>query len=222
MASTSSSRRNAAGGTEADPPVRGAILAGGGATRYGGRPKGLEPVGGVRILDRLVDAFQAALGELPLLVANDSGADQWRPDLAVIPDTIAGAGALGGLHAAVAYEPRPVVCVAWDMPFVPAGLIALLASGLGEADAVLPASAGRRGLEPMCAGYGPACRGPIEEAIARGDLRAISFHPAVRISILSPEVVAAFGDPAALFFNINAPDDLTQADKLWQQLASSR
>jgi molybdopterin-guanine dinucleotide biosynthesis protein A len=221
LASTSSSRRNAAGGTDA-APVRGAILAGGGATRYGGRPKGLEPVGGVRILDRLVDAFQAALGELPLLVANDPGADQWRPDLAVIPDTIPGAGALGGLHAAVAYEPRPVVCVAWDMPFVPPGLIAALARGLGEADAVLPASGGRRGLEPMCAGYGPGCRGPMERAIARGDLRAISFHSAVRISILSPDAVSAFGDPAVLFFNINSPDDLTQADALWQQLASSR
>jgi len=221
LASTSSSRRNAAGGTDA-APVRGAILAGGGATRYGGRPKGLEPVGGVRILDRLVDAFQAALGELPLLVANDPGAASWRPDLAVIPDTIPGAGALGGLHAAVAYETRPVVCVAWDMPFVPAGLIAALARGLGEADAVLPASGGRRGIEPMCAGYGPGCRVPMEEAIARGDLRAISFHSAVRTSILSPESVAAFGDPAVLFFNINSPDDLTQADALWQQLASSR
>ena len=37
--------------------VRGAILAGGGATRFDGRPKGLERVGGTRILDRLVDAF---------------------------------------------------------------------------------------------------------------------------------------------------------------------
>jgi molybdopterin-guanine dinucleotide biosynthesis protein A len=108
------------------------------------------------------------------------------------------------------------------MPFVPAGLIATLADGLGEADAVLPASEGPRGVEPMCAGYGPACRRPMEEAIARGDLRAISFHPAVRTCILSPETVAAFGDPATLFFNINAPDDLIQADALWQHLASSR
>jgi molybdopterin-guanine dinucleotide biosynthesis protein A len=222
LASTSSSRRSADGATEAGPPVRGAILAGGGATRYGRRPKGLEPVGGVRILDRLVDAFRTALGELPLLVANDPGAARWRPDLTVIPDTIPGAGALGGLHAAVAYEARPVVCVAWDMPFVPPGLIAALARGLGEADAVLPASGGRRGVEPMCAGYGPACRRPMEEAIARGDLRAISFHPAVRTCILPPESVAAFGDPAALFFNINTPDDLIQADALWQHLASSR
>ena len=34
--------------------IRGAVLAGGGATRFDRRPKGLETVGGVRILDRLV------------------------------------------------------------------------------------------------------------------------------------------------------------------------
>src|SRR4029077_13200752 len=42
--------------------VTGAILGGGGATRFGGRPKGLERVGGVRILDRLVEVFVEALG----------------------------------------------------------------------------------------------------------------------------------------------------------------
>ena len=50
--------------------MNGAIVAGGLATRFGGKPKGLEPVGGVRMLDRLVDAFVTACGGLPLLIAN--------------------------------------------------------------------------------------------------------------------------------------------------------
>ena len=58
--------------------VRGAILAGGEARRMGGTPKGLLPVGGVRILDRLVAAFQEALGGLPLLVANAPDAGSWN------------------------------------------------------------------------------------------------------------------------------------------------
>jgi molybdopterin-guanine dinucleotide biosynthesis protein A len=107
------------------------------------------------------------------------------------------------------------------MPFVPAALLRRLAEGLLEADAVLPSSGGRRGVEPMCAGYGPACRAPIEAAIVRGDLRAIAFHSAVRACILPPEAVAACGDPALLFFNVNTPDDLKQADALWRRLASS-
>ncbi|HEX5004503.1 MAG TPA: molybdenum cofactor guanylyltransferase [Gemmatimonadales bacterium] len=201
--------------------VRGAILAGGGATRFGGRPKGLESVGGIRILDRLVNAFHEALGALPLLIANDPAAPDWRPDLRVLPDIHPGAGALGGLLSAVRAGPGPVVCAAWDMPFVPPALLRRLAVELAGADAVLPASGGRRGVEPMCAAYGPACGPAIESAIARGDLRAIAFHSAVRTCILPAETVAGFGDPSILFFNVNAPDDLTQADVLWRRLASS-
>ena len=216
-------KRSAAVGT--DPgrrQVRGAILAGGGATRFGGRPKGLELVGGVRILDLLVERFLEALGALPLLIANDPDAAAWRTGLDVLPDIYPGAGALGGILTAVSADPAPVVCVAWDMPFVPAPLLRRLAAELERADAVLPASGGRRGVEPMCAGYGPACESPIRSAIAAGDLRAISFHSAVRTCILPAETVAAFGDPSTLFFNVNSQDDLTQADALWRRLASSQ
>jgi molybdopterin-guanine dinucleotide biosynthesis protein A len=202
--------------------VRGAILAGGGATRYGGRPKGLESVGGRRILDRLAEAFVSAFGTLPLLVANDPEAAGWIPELIVRADVRPGAGALGGILTAVSAGPEPVVCVAWDMPFVPPALLHRLAEELRDADAVLPSSAGRRGVEPMCAGYGPACGPAIERAIDDGDLRAIAFHSAVRTCILPPEAVAAIGDPALLFFNVNTPDDLQQADALWRRLASSR
>ena len=89
-------------------------------------------------------------------------------------------------------------------------------------DAVLPASGGRRGVEPMCAGYGPRCQSAIEAAIAAGDLRAIAFHSAVRTCILPAETIAGFGDPSTLFFNVNSQDDLTQAEALWRRLASSQ
>jgi molybdopterin-guanine dinucleotide biosynthesis protein A len=216
-------KRSAAVGTDPERrQVRGAILAGGGATRFGGRPKGLELVGGARILDLLVERFLEALGALPLLVANDPDAAAWRTGLDVVPDVHPGAGALGGILTAVSADPAPVVCVAWDMPFVPASLLRVLAAELAGADAVLPASGGRRGVEPMCAGYGPACASPIRAAIAAGDLRAISFHSAVRTCILPAEAVAAYGDPSTLFFNVNSQDDLTQADALWRRLASSQ
>ena len=202
--------------------MRGAILAGGGATRFGGRPKGLEAVGGERILDRLVRSFTDALGTAPLLVANDAGAGSWRDDLTVTADVLAGQGSLGGILTAVSAAPAPVVCVAWDMPFVPAALIRTLAAGLDAADVCIPASDGRRGLEPLCAAYGPACREAIERSVAAGDLRAIGFHPAVRVRILPLDAVRALGDPAELFFNVNTAEDLALAEEIWRTRASSR
>ena len=194
--------------------VAGAVLAGGGATRFEGRPKGLARVGGARILDRLVDVFGEALGAAPLLVANAPDAPTWRPDLRVVADIRPGMGSLGGIYTAVVEAPAPVVCVAWDMPFVTPGLVRALADGLAEWDAFLPESDGRRGVEPLCAAYGPACAAAIAASLEAGDLRAIGFHRAVRVGRLPLEAVRRLGDPARLFFNINTADDLARADAL--------
>jgi molybdopterin-guanine dinucleotide biosynthesis protein A len=201
--------------------TRGAILAGGGATRFGGKPKGLEIVGGERILDRLARTLTTALGEPPLLVANAPDAGTWRPDLRTVADVRPGFGALGGIYTAVVESPAPVVCIAWDMPFVSESLILALVEGLEQADAVLPQSDGRRGVEPLCAAYGPACADAITASLAAGDLRAIGFHDRIRVGILPLEQVRAFADPDLLFFNVNTVDDLAKADQLWHQRASS-
>jgi len=207
-------------GPSANPPIRSAILAGGGATRFGGQPKGLERVGGERIIDRLVVECERAFGAAPLLVANAPEARAWQPDLRVVPDTRPGLGSLGGIYTAVLEAPAPVVCVAWDMPFVSATLLAALAAGLAHYDAFLPESDGRRGVEPLCAAYGPACAAAIAASADAGDLRAIGFHARIRVGVLPLDEVRRLGDPARLFFNVNTADELTRAEALWH--ASSR
>jgi len=199
--------------------VNGAVLAGGAARRYGGNPKGLLTVGGRRILDRVVDAVQAVTGTPPLLIANASDAAAWRPDLKTLADARPGLGTLGGIYTAVTAAPGPVLCVAWDMPFVPEALLRVLSDRMatGGYDAVLPESSGRRGLEPLCAIYGPACAPAIARRLDQGDLMAISFHADVRIGIVPLAEVRRFGDPDELFFNVNTPDDLARAEALWQR-----
>ena len=199
--------------------MRGAVLAGGAASRYGGAAKGLVAVAGRRLLDRVVDGVQAVTGAPPLLIANAPGASAWRPDLKTIPDARPGCGSLGGIYTAVTAAPEPVLCVAWDMPFVPECLLRVLIEGASNYDAFLPESSGRRGLEPLCAVYGPACGPAIERRLETGDLKAISFHADVRVGILSLAQVRAFGDPAELFFNVNTPDDLERAEALWRRRA---
>ena len=163
----------------------------------------------------------AALGEPPLLVANAPDAGSWRPDLRTVSDVRPGFGALGGIYTAVMSAPAPVVCVAWDMPFVSELLIRALAEGLDQHDAMLPQSDGRRGVEPLCAAYGPACRDAIAASLSAGDLRAIGFHDRIRVGILPLERVRALADPDLLFFNVNTADDLARADQLWRRRASS-
>jgi molybdopterin-guanine dinucleotide biosynthesis protein A len=113
-----------------------------------------------------------------------------------------------------------VLCVAWDMPFVPVELLRALVEGARDYDAFLPESDGRRGMEPLCAVYGPACRAAIERQLAApppGDLRVIGFHAQVKVGTLPLDRVRAFGDPAELFFNVNHPEDLQRAEGVWRR-----
>jgi len=170
------------------------------------------------MLDRVVDAVTAATGEPPLLVANAPDGPTWRPDLRTIPDARPGLGSLGGIYTAVAAGAEPVLCVAWDMPFVPVELLRALIAGARGYDVFLPQGDGRRGLEPLCAVYGPACRAAIERQLASGgDLRVIGFHAHVKVGTLPLERVRAFGDPAELFFNVNYPEDLERAEGVWRR-----
>jgi molybdopterin-guanine dinucleotide biosynthesis protein A len=196
----------------------GVILAGGAASRFGGAPKGLERVEGRRIIDRVAAALREVTDEL-LLVANAPAADSWLPGVRTVRDLREGAGALGGLHSALTHAGDAVLLVAWDMPFVSAALLGELRR-LGQeggsthiADAVLPESDGsRRGVEPLCAWYAPACLPAITQRLDAGDLRVVGFHDAVRVVRMPIARVRDFGDPARLFSNVNTRDDLAAAE----------
>jgi molybdopterin-guanine dinucleotide biosynthesis protein A len=165
--------------------VTGAILAGGLSTRYGGLPKGLERVHGVRIIDRVRAALEGVVDDM-LLIANDPHASDWLSGVRCESDVLRDVGSIAGIHAALVHAGGPVLAVAWDMPFVPVGLLRALRDAGGPWDAVVPESDSRRGLEPLCAYYGPA-RVPATD-------------------------VAAFGDPALLFMNVNTPEERVLAE----------
>ena len=192
-------------------PCTGVILAGGAASRYGGSPKGLERVGGQRIIDRVAGALREVTDDL-LLVANHPSAADWLPGVPVQADLVPNAGGLGGIHAALHRARSPVLIVAWDMPFVPASLLGRLRELGDAADVAVPESGSRRGLEPLCAFYAPTCLPFIEQSLAQGDLRVVGFHAHVRVARLPADEVSAFGDPALLFMNVNTPDDLALAE----------
>jgi len=194
-------------------PCTGVILAGGQSSRYGGRPKGLERVHGSRVIDRVAGVLAAETDSL-LLIANDPDAASWLPGVRVESDVRPGIGSLGGIHAALVHARTPVIVVAWDMPFVPQGLIAELRARGEDADVVAPESgSSRRGLEPLCAFYSQACVAPIERALDADDRRVVAFFEHVRVARVTAEDVRRFGDPERLFMNVNTPGELALAEQ---------
>ena len=194
-----------------DTRVTGVVLAGGLSTRYGGLPKGLERIRGVRIIDRVRAALEPVVDDL-LLIANDDRASEWLPDVPCAGDVLRDVGSVAGIHAALVHAGTPVLVVAWDMPFVPSGLLRTLREAGRDSDAAVPESDSRRGLEPLCAFYAAACVPAIERRLAAGDRRVIGFYEDVRVARLGAEQVASYGDPALLFMNVNTPEERILAE----------
>ena len=193
--------------------VTGVILAGGRSTRFGGRPKGLETVGGVRIVDRVAAALGAVCDAL-LVVANVPDAAAWLPGVRVAPDLRPGAGALGGLHAALAHARTAILVVAWDMPFVGPPLLAALRDlGRAGARAALPLHPDGH-LEPLCAYYDAACVHDAARLLAAGERRARALGESVDAAVLDGAALAALGDPRLLLASVNTPAELARADAL--------
>lgn len=194
----------------------GAILAGGASRRFGS-PKALARVGGRMIVERVRGALAEVVDEV-VVIANEPAifADLGLPTR---PDDVAGLGALGGIVTALRWareEGRPgALCVACDMPFVaPALLRTLLDRADGAADAVVPESRGRRGMEPLCAWYSVHALGAAE-AMAASEERALHvFVDRVRTKRIPLAEVERVGDPEVLFLNVNTLEDHRRAMEL--------
>ena len=190
----------------------GAIVAGGGAVRFGGAPKGLQRVGGIRIIDRVAAALSAVTSEL-VVVSNAPDANRWIAGVRAFGDVRPERGSLVGIHTALSCARGDVLVVAWDMPFVSTELLALICGRRGAAAAVIPESPS--GHEPFCALYTTACLPIIEAALDAGDLRlsrVLARLPS--IETISMSEIGAIGDPATLLFNVNTPNDLARAEAI--------
>ena len=188
-------------------------LAGGASRRFSGARKGLETVGGRRILDTVVAALRAVCDDV-LLAANDPDAPQWIPGLTVVRDRLPGSGGLAGVDAALQRAPGGVIVVAWDMPFVTPELIRALsgAASAHDADLVIPESESPYGFEPFCAFYSTRLAPALAGFLERGGGAAREFVRQVpHVHRIPLAEVATLGDAERMFFSVNTPEDLERA-----------
>jgi len=199
--------------------VVGAILAGGLARRMGGGDKGLVRVGGAPILGHVIERLAPQVDAV-MLNANGDPTRFADFGLPVLADSIQGypgplAGVLAGLEwtAANRRQARFVVTAAGDTPFLPRNLVALLVGAAeGErADMAVAASGGRS--HPVFALWPVALAEPLRRAIVGEEIRKVdTFTARYRVA------TAMFDDqPIDPFFNINTPEDLAEAERLWER-----
>ena len=196
-----------------------AILAGGGATRFGGRDKSALVVDGATMLDRQLDALAPVTDDV-MIVGRDvahgfqpCGHSPGRAAPRLVADIVPGCGPLGGLHAALtAMRGDALFLIACDMPYVSSGLIAHLFSLAGGADVVVPRS--ERGYHPLCAVYTRACLEPAAAQIAERRLTMRDLVDRMRTRVVPIEEIRRFGDPDRLLANVNTPADYAGLESL--------
>jgi molybdenum cofactor guanylyltransferase len=186
------------------PGCTGVLIAGGRATRMGGVPKGLLRVGGEPIAARALRLF-GELFDAALVVANDP-APYAALGATIVPDAVAGKGAPGGVHAALAAARTEwVFTAACDMPFLAPGPIAWLAARRTRAPAVLVRFGGR--LEPLHAFWARGCLPVVEGLLRAGHPSLQELARAVSAHVVD-EAEWRTVDPAGRAFeNANTPDD---------------
>ena len=193
-------------------PVSIAILAGGASSRMG-QDKGLLPLLGIPLVERVLLQVHG-LAEKVMLVTNQP--DEYRRfGIPMRADVRPGMGPLGGVYSALLHATHDCTLVlSCDMPFVSRPLLEhMLALGPGW-DAVVPRLEGTRRVEPLRAVYSKSCIEPIATALAAGRRRMISFFEDVNVRYVEIDEIEPFDPGAGTFFNINTPADLSVAQDL--------
>jgi len=188
-----------------------AILAGGQATRFGGRDKSALLVNGRSILDRQLASLVPLTDDL--MIVGDRVVAAGAIALRAIPDAVPGCGPLGGLHAALtAARGDVLLLVACDMPYLSAPFAEYLLSLAGDADIVVPES--ERGYHPLCAVYTRACLEPAAAQLADRQLKMRELVDRMRTRVVPIEDIRRFGDPHRLLANVNTPADYAGLEAL--------
>jgi molybdopterin-guanine dinucleotide biosynthesis protein A len=195
-------------------PPAAAILAGGRARRFGGIHKGTLRIGGQRIIERLIAVLRHVAD--PVFIVAAEREPYVDLGLEIVPDVVAGRGALGGIYTGIVRSPRDrVVIVACDMPFLSERLLVRMTAS-SDADIVIPRT--ERGYEPLCALYSKACAEPIRGRLERGLLQASRLPEELRVEEIGPEILATYDPDGLLFVNVNTPHDYERALGLFESM----
>lgn len=187
-------------------PLLGVVLAGGNSRRFGS-PKALARLHGKQLW-RLAAERLASVCDRVEVSANDARvAGAVGATAGVFADRRAGAGPLGGIHAAwgraVELGSKGVLVAAVDTPWVPKETLRQLAGQWrAHGRPSVAASGPPWGFEPLTAVYPVSSLEPLEAALRRGVRKAGEFARS-----LDPLVVDT-GTAPARFRSVNRPEDL--------------
>ncbi|MDT8306641.1 MAG: molybdenum cofactor guanylyltransferase [Anaerolineae bacterium] len=191
------------------------IQAGGRSSRMG-EDKGLVALAGRPMIEHVLTRV-AGLSDETLITTNEPD-DYEYLGLRMASDPEPGAGALPGLRTALeAARGDTVLVLACDLPFVNRLLLEYMLEQSNEADVVVPRW--NETYQTLHAVYNrKRTLRAVEQALAEGERRMISFYPQLRVRTVTAEEIQQFDPKGRSFFNVNTPEELQEAERLLAEL----
>jgi len=127
-------------------------------------------------------------------------------------DVLRGLGPLGGLITALEWARevglRGAFLLGCDMPLVDAALVGRILDFRGSRKgALVPASAGPLGMEPLCAAYSLDCLGPARELARSGHRSMKALLDSFDFDLIPLEDLGDEEDTAVAFTNVNTIEE---------------
>jgi molybdenum cofactor guanylyltransferase len=188
-----------------DATTAGVILAGGRASRMGGRDKAFAAVDGEPIAVRTVRLFQ---GLFEQVIVSTNRPERFQGfGVETVADLRPGSGPLAGIEAAMLASRHPwLFVVACDMPGLDADVIRWLLARPRTADAVVPRW--DADVEPLHALYGVHTLPAVRACLGTGRQALRDFLPAIRVDYVGEDELRALRGAARSLLNVNTPEEL--------------
>lgn len=197
--------------------IAGVLLAGGQSRRFGEGDKCLRELNGMTLLEH---AARNAAPQVGALILNINGDEERFPDLGlpVLHDSIEGhAGPLAGVLSAMDCVSEHVPQAAWiatfatDAPFVPVNWVQRVLAAITREDADMGTVSSGGRTHPVFGLWPVNKRFELRKALEQEGLRKVDAWTA-RYKVATVNFDDDLPNGRDPFFNINTPEDLTEAE----------
>lgn len=188
-----------------------AILVGGQSRRMGTDKAmlTLDP-DGPTVVESIARKLRKITDEVFLVGA--APADYASLGLTRLPDIFPGAGALGGIHSALAASTKPhVLIVGCDLPFLSVNLLRYMASLPRDYDILVPLL---EQLQPLHAIYARTCLPVVEQQLQAGQFKVSGWFEQVTVRKIDRADISMYDPMLLSTFNMNTPEHLAFAKQV--------
>ena len=190
------------------------ILAGGKASRMGGRDKAFLKIGDETLIGIQLRGLKNIFKEI-IIVTNSPDRYIGLKGVKVVSDIVPYQGPLGGIFSGLtASNDNHNFIVACDMPFLNGPLIKYMTENRNGFDIIVP-KIGKR-FHPLFGIYSKDCIPAIEEMLKKNRLKVTNIFPKVRTRFILKDEITKFDGKLLSLVNINTKKDLTRAKEIPQ------